>query len=599
MIIPSGRLTPWTNNVGVSGGIPNRTTVYQTLNPGASAAQIQTAIENCPAGQVVQLASGVFNLSGNQIRIYRTNDWTLRGAGMGKTVITGAGNSIFYIGDTPWMGTWGTAQAISSGAVKGSTQINVASTAGMAVGQLIWIEQENVSPVFGFGAGGGGAAAQLNSDRLNDNTAVVNVRAMVKNIQGTVVTFDPPLPFTFDGSPVAAGYNGLGGASNCGIEDLTVKGSTAGSTQAINFVGCYNFWLKNIELTNFTKRGVVPSWGCRMEMRGCYIHEGAGGHDNGYAVECNALNNSLFEDNIWYKCQASHFLQGGCNANVIAYNVVFHTWNQDSGTGWMAGGFVANHSPYPMYNLYEGNYVNSIQPDFYYGGSRYGTILRNFLPATDVATDQHRQAVSIDSRQWDYSVVGNILGVNTVPNSITLGLPNVTLNFAVPGALSWTYGANSIDNDYAYSSNRILRLGYPAIGGNGYSNSGNPPAADDTQLNRLDMSVKPNASHGTIVHGNWDAANDTVIWDTGIADLDVPDSLFHASKPSWFGGLAWPPYDAEASIPTIEEALARIPAGYRLLNAQDPPDEIPSEGVSPASIRGVRILRGLNYIRFL
>lgn len=570
-IFPAERVTTWTDNVGVLGGIPTRTTIYQTFSPGATAAQIQSAIESCPSGQVVYLNSGTYSFgASSQIRIYRDNGWTLRGAGMGQTILTGSGNSMFYIGDSPWMGTWGTAQAISSGATKGSTQIVVAATTGMAVGQLIWIEQENVSPVFGFGAGTGSGPAQLNSDRLNDNTAVVNVRVMVTNISGTTVTFDPPLPFTFDGSPIASGYNSLGGSSDFGIEDLTINGSSAAGTQAVNFIGCYNFWMKNVELTGFQKRGIVPSWSCRMEVRGCYIHEGAGGHDNGYAVECNALNNSLFEDNIWYKCQASHFLQGGCNANVIAYNAVFHTYNQDSGLGWMAGGFVANHSPYPMFNLYEGNYVNSIQPDFYYGGSRYGTIFRNYIPATDVLTEEHRQALSIDSRQWDYCVVGNILGINTAPASIVLDLPNVTLNFTVSGALSWTYAADGTDNDYAYSSNRIYRLGYPFIGSNPYTSSADPPAPDDTQLNRLDLSTKTTGTHYTLLHGNWDAANDAIVWDADITNHSIPNSMYLSAKPSYFGSLSWPPYDPSNLPSSMEDALSKIPAGYRLLNNANP-----------------------------
>ena len=43
---------------GVSGVIPNSSVVCSTLNPGATAAQINTAIANCPSGQVVKLNAG-------------------------------------------------------------------------------------------------------------------------------------------------------------------------------------------------------------------------------------------------------------------------------------------------------------------------------------------------------------------------------------------------------------------------------------------------------------------------------------------------------------------------------------------------------------
>ena len=49
------------------GGIPNRTAVCKTLSPlGAGKddlANIQNAIESCPAGQVVMLSSGAFTIA--------------------------------------------------------------------------------------------------------------------------------------------------------------------------------------------------------------------------------------------------------------------------------------------------------------------------------------------------------------------------------------------------------------------------------------------------------------------------------------------------------------------------------------------------------
>src|SRR5687767_107044 len=68
-IVPASRRMNWEGNVGVPGGIPNRNIIYQTLDPGAGAAQIEAAINSCPPGQVVKLNAGVYNLSA-QIRIY-------------------------------------------------------------------------------------------------------------------------------------------------------------------------------------------------------------------------------------------------------------------------------------------------------------------------------------------------------------------------------------------------------------------------------------------------------------------------------------------------------------------------------------------------
>ena len=41
------------STAGVEGGIPHRTTIYSTLNPGVTVDQINQAISSCPNGQVV------------------------------------------------------------------------------------------------------------------------------------------------------------------------------------------------------------------------------------------------------------------------------------------------------------------------------------------------------------------------------------------------------------------------------------------------------------------------------------------------------------------------------------------------------------------
>src|SRR5262245_60130049 len=56
-ILAPGRAIDWTA-VGIPGGIPNRTTACATVMPAMSTASIQTAIDNCPVGQVVSFAAG-------------------------------------------------------------------------------------------------------------------------------------------------------------------------------------------------------------------------------------------------------------------------------------------------------------------------------------------------------------------------------------------------------------------------------------------------------------------------------------------------------------------------------------------------------------
>src|SRR4030095_12747307 len=84
-IVAPERAIDW-SSAGVEGGIPNRTTVCATLNPGATAAQINSAISACPSGQVVFLNAGSYSLS-NQITFGTKSNVTLRGAGADQTIL--------------------------------------------------------------------------------------------------------------------------------------------------------------------------------------------------------------------------------------------------------------------------------------------------------------------------------------------------------------------------------------------------------------------------------------------------------------------------------------------------------------------------------
>src|SRR3989442_1463642 len=108
-ILDTSRAIDW-NQAGVIGGIPNRTSICATLNPGATAAQINSAIAACPSGQVVFLNAGTYNLSG-AITIARSNV-TLRGAGPDQTKLvfssgSGCGNTTSVVcvrGSGQWSG---------------------------------------------------------------------------------------------------------------------------------------------------------------------------------------------------------------------------------------------------------------------------------------------------------------------------------------------------------------------------------------------------------------------------------------------------------------------------------------------------------------
>ena len=137
------------------GGIPNRTTQCgATINPRGGGqddtAQIQAAINACPVGQVVQLATGTFTIAGGNY-VLLNKAITVRGAGPGSTILQhptttqcpppssygavmdcpyGGGNSeIFHISPVGrFVGNNVTPCALTSDAIAGSYQVTVSSS---------------------------------------------------------------------------------------------------------------------------------------------------------------------------------------------------------------------------------------------------------------------------------------------------------------------------------------------------------------------------------------------------------------------------------------------------------------------------------------
>src|SRR5437867_11001013 len=75
-ILDPSRAIDW-SHAGIPGGIPNRAMICASLDPGSTAAQIDSAIAACPPNEVVFLTAGTFTLSAG---INMKSQVTLRGA---------------------------------------------------------------------------------------------------------------------------------------------------------------------------------------------------------------------------------------------------------------------------------------------------------------------------------------------------------------------------------------------------------------------------------------------------------------------------------------------------------------------------------------
>jgi hypothetical protein len=136
-VVSASRSVDW-RNVGIPGGVPNRTTICATLSPGATSAQINSAIAACASGQVVKLNAGTYNLSSG-ITFANKSNVTLRGAGPDQTFLvfgSGASASCFGLatdvcianGESNWSGGPSRTANWTAGYAKGTTQITLSCT---------------------------------------------------------------------------------------------------------------------------------------------------------------------------------------------------------------------------------------------------------------------------------------------------------------------------------------------------------------------------------------------------------------------------------------------------------------------------------------
>src|SRR5437660_816727 len=145
-IIDPSRAIDW-SQAGVTGGIPNRTTICSSIVPyTGTAATINNAIASCPSGQVVSLRAGTFNLS-TGINFGGKSNVTLRGAGPDQTTLVFNGSDgcalpadVCIIGSSTlnWanippnqIANW------TAGYAKGTTQITLDAIGNLTVGTII------------------------------------------------------------------------------------------------------------------------------------------------------------------------------------------------------------------------------------------------------------------------------------------------------------------------------------------------------------------------------------------------------------------------------------------------------------------------------
>jgi hypothetical protein len=429
-VINPARATDW-SQAGVMGGIPNRTTICATLNPGATAAQINSAIASCPNGQVVQLGGGTFNLSG-AINIHRSNV-TLRGQGMSTILnFTSASGASYYWGSgliavqhsgfnpsgdssppgfagvpattiRDWTGTNGQSGVYAQGA----TVLNLASApTGLTVGGTLTLWQidapDNTVPNNGYfvsdkaGVDTNNIAWQGSSETNNSGH---QQRVRVVAINGTEVTIWPGLyrptgTWSAARAPKAGWQSGV--ISGVGLENFRITRSGL-TLMMIGFNCAADSWVSGLGLVGGVGGGdygiqlidsrhitVRNSWWDPFRGGGIYT-------TTSYGITLIQCSGCLVENNIFNGVESPIMVNSGTTGSVVAYNFENYTTGE--------GGLQAHEEGSAM-NLLEGNRATKFWADVFHGNTALNTLFRNQFTT---------QGVDLMSYHRWYNLIGNVI----------------------------------------------------------------------------------------------------------------------------------------------------------------------------------------------
>lgn len=478
-LLAANRLVDWTS-AGVSGGIPARATICNTLSAGATSAQIETAISGCTAGQTVFLNAGTYNLA-DGITWGAKSNVTLRGNGANSTFLIFADDDGCHgsrsdicmdSNDTNWKGGVSNSASWTAGYTQGATTITLSSVANLKVGYPIMLDQldDDVAPCddgsivvaedntacasatspgsvgpFSLEANGGG---NQRSGRQQEQIVVVascdgNSTAGHACSSGTNLTITPGLymPNWRTGKTPQAWW-ATTPIQGAGIENLsldhTASGSSSVGIEMFNCVGCY---VKGVRSIDSGRAHFRLEYSTKATIRDSYFFLTQSSVSQSYGFECYGGSDSLVENNIFQAIAAPEMINGNCDGTVVGYN--FSINNYYTGSSQYNASANNQHTAGIDFLLFEGNYGNAVYGDVFHGTHHFVTYVRNrwtgpqpkcwvsgatYATATFGACTSNLGPVQLQSFTRFMNFVGNVVGTtgtNTTYNGVwDLGFGN-------------------------------------------------------------------------------------------------------------------------------------------------------------------------------
>ena len=542
-ILDPSRAVDWTMT-GVPGGIPSRTTICATIDPyTGSASTINTAIASCPAGQVVKLNAGTFNLS-DSIIVSNKSNVTVRGAGPNQTFLRFSGVSSCMYGQAnvcianfnfPYANGGGetaggqtldvTLVNWTAGYAQGSTVLTVSNGAVVPVGQIVFLDElgdstapnDNVTPFVScapqYILGATACTSGRGGRPIHEGHKVVS-----KN--GNQITITPPVAFTnwlASRSPQMWWMTGSTFESS-GVEDVSVENLGTDSLQfsLVQIRGCIGCWVKNVRTIKSGRDhiGVVESIFSTVQSNYLYGSVNPNGGTTTYGVELIESYFCRVENNIG-QSMTTPFIINGAAGNVYSYNYGIRSIYDETGPNslFMIGHLFPTHAATVGMNLWEGNEANGLVLDLAHGTASLTTIYRNRLLGLNPGNPDNQNTIPFENIAFIRltNAVGNVLGTSGYHTNYES-----------------SQGPQGVTGD---PNHTIWYLGWP---GSGEQISG--PGYDARVLGSL------------LRWKNCDYATNScrsVLAEVPAGHLTpsstLPPSFYLLSKPGWFSSVSWPP----------------------------------------------------------
>ncbi|MCS7075341.1 MAG: T9SS type A sorting domain-containing protein [Bacteroidia bacterium] len=422
-VIPTFRTVDW-QNTGYSHPIPNPVNIVNVKSFGAAGdgvtddyPAIISAMNSLSGNRgVVFFPAGTYLIK-NEIMVDK-DSVIFRGVSSDSTQLRFDFNGATKNGFNIWGSFLDTVEIpITGGLNKGSTTLTVTNSAHFSVGDDIEIKQEN-------------GAWDINPTFWSEES--VGHLATITAISGGQITINEPLRMDFDLS-LNPRMRKVKMRKEVGIECMRIhKVDTCNIPTCVSFNISFSIakqcWVKGVESSMSIGAHIGMGISTHISVQGCYIHHAfsyTGVGTRGYGVVLFKHTTACrIENNIFEHLRHAMMVKEGSNGNVFGYNYSKDPYRSEIPHN--ATGDISVHGHYPFCNLFEGNIVQNVIVDGYWGiAGPYNTFFRNRAELYGFLQDT-------SPVQENQNYVGN----ETTNTSLGMGL------FFIPGTNMFSHGNN-------------------------------------------------------------------------------------------------------------------------------------------------------------